>query len=101
MATKLAANSLNLVVGQPPMVRLRGDIRRMNFRALTRTDLEKLLNPMMNENTAQHLEKNGSVDFSYAVGPDESIFRCRVSHQQGELSLYARPIESADEGLPE
>jgi twitching motility protein PilT len=36
---KLEASDLHLKVGQPPMMRLRGDIRRMEMRPLTQEDM--------------------------------------------------------------
>ena len=42
---KHEASDLHLKVGQPPMMRLRGDIRRMDMRPLTQEDMERLLLP--------------------------------------------------------
>src|SRR5712664_1221480 len=43
MVMKLEASDLHLKVGQPPMMRLKGDIRRMDMRPLTQEDMERLL----------------------------------------------------------
>ena len=42
MAMKFEASDLHLKVGQPPMMRLRGDIRRTEMRPLTQEDMERL-----------------------------------------------------------
>ena len=45
MVMKHEASDLHLKVGQPPMMRLRGDIRQMDMRPLTQEDMERLLLP--------------------------------------------------------
>src|SRR6516164_7994726 len=47
MVMKLQASDLHLKVGQPPMLRLRGDIRRTEMRPLTQEDMERLLYPLL------------------------------------------------------
>src|SRR5438874_4890348 len=43
MVMKLQASDLHLKVGQPPMVRLRGDIRRTEAKPVTQEDMERLM----------------------------------------------------------
>src|SRR5450755_3975781 len=47
MVMKLQASDLHLKVGQPPMMRLRGDIRRTEMRPLTQEDMERLMYPLL------------------------------------------------------
>src|SRR5438445_9446125 len=42
MVMKLQASDLHLKVGQPPMVRLRGDIRRTEATPVTQEDMERM-----------------------------------------------------------
>src|SRR6266851_135525 len=49
MVMKLQASDLHLKVGQPPMLRLRGDIKRSEMRPLTQEDMERLLLPLLSE----------------------------------------------------
>ena len=46
MVMKYEASDLHLKVGQPPMMRLRGDIRRVHMPPLTQEDMERLLLPI-------------------------------------------------------
>jgi twitching motility protein PilT len=94
-AEHIRASALILAVGQAPMVRFRGDIRRLDVRPLTDDDMQRLLHDIMSDDVAHVLEKNGSVDFTHVVGKDECKFRCRVSKQQGQFSLYARMLGQA------
>jgi twitching motility protein PilT len=105
MVMKHQASDLHLKVGLPPMMRLRGDIRRMDMRPLTQQDMERLLLPHLNERQRHILEEEGGTDFSYVVGEDESRFRVSLFRQRGKLSLVARRVNStvptfAGLGLP-
>jgi twitching motility protein PilT len=94
MVMKHEASDLHLKVGQPPMMRLRGDIRRMEMRALTEEDMERLLLPQLTERTRRILDEEGGVDFSYVIGEDECRFRVSLFRQRGKLSLVARRVST-------
>jgi twitching motility protein PilT len=106
MVMKHEASDLHLKVGQPPMMRLRGDIRRAEMRPLTQEDMERLLLPTLKEKHRRILEEEGGVDFSYVVGQDECRFRVSLFKQRGRLSLVARRVNNfipsfKDLGLPD
>jgi twitching motility protein PilT len=106
MVMKHEASDLHLKVGQPPMMRLRGDIRRADMRPLTQEDMERLLLPALKEKHRRILEEEGGVDFSYVVGNDECRFRVSLFKQRGRLSLVARRVNNfipsfKDLGLPD
>ncbi len=106
MVMKHEASDLHLKVGQPPMMRLRGDIRRADMRPLTQEDMERLLLPCLKEKHRRTLEDEGGVDFSYVVGQDECRFRVSLFRQRGRLSLVARRVNNfipsfKDLGLPD
>src|ERR687886_616673 len=90
MVMKHEASDLHLKVGQPPMMRLRGDIRRMEMRPLTQEDMERLLLPHLNERQRRILDEEGGVDFSYVIGQDECRFRVSLFKQRNRLSLVSR-----------
>jgi twitching motility protein PilT len=106
MVMKHEASDLHLKVGQPPMMRLRGDIRRADMRPLTQEDMERLLLPTLKEKHRRILEDEGGVDFSYVVGQDECRFRVSLFKQRGRLSVVARRVNNyipnfKELGLPE
>ncbi len=94
MVMKHEASDLHLKVGQPPMMRMRGDIRRMEMRPLTQDDMERLLLPALKENHRKILDEEGGVDFSYIIGQDECRFRVSLFKQRGKLSLVARRVNN-------
>lgn len=106
MVMKYQASDLHLKVGQPPMMRLRGDIRRTEMRPLTQEDMERLFYPILKPKHRQILEEEGGVDFSWVVGDDECRFRVSLFKQRGRLSLVSRRVNNVIPdfktlGLPE
>lgn len=94
MVMKHEASDLHLKVGQPPMMRLRGDIRRADMRPLTQEDMERLLLPLLNTRQRTILEEEGGVDFSYVIGQDECRFRVSLFRQRSRLSLVSRRVNT-------
>ena len=105
LVMKHEASDLHLKVGQAPMMRLRGDIRRMEMRPLTQEDMERLLLPTLTPKQRKILDEEGGVDFSYVIGADEGRYRVSLFKQRGRLSLVARRVNNqipnfATLGLP-
>ena len=94
MVMKLQASDLHLKVGQPPMVRLRGDIRRTEAKPLTQEDMERMLLPLLSPRQRKILDEEGGVDFSYVIGDDECRFRVSLFKQKGRLSLVSRRVNN-------
>jgi twitching motility protein PilT len=94
MVMKHKASDLHLKAGQPPMMRLRGDIERVKAPPLSGEDMERLLLPLLKPKHREILEVEGGVDFSYVIGNDEARFRVSLFKQRGKLSLVARLVNS-------
>src|SRR5258708_7858885 len=94
MVMKYEASDLHLKVGNPPMMRLKGDIRRMDMRPLTQEDMERLLLPCLNARQRKILDEEGGVDFSYVIGQEECRFRVSLFRQRGRLSLVSRRVNT-------
>src|SRR5579864_9246237 len=94
MVMKFEGSDLHLKVGQPPMMRLKGDIRRADMRPLTQEDMERLLLPLLDARQRKILEEEGGVDFSYVIGADECRFRVSLFRQRSRLSLVARRVNT-------
>jgi len=105
MVMKYEASDLHLKVGLPPMMRLKGDIRRSDMPPLTQEDMERMLLPVLTERQRHILDEEGGVDLSYVVGQDECRFRVSLFKQRNRLSLVSRRVNTvipnfADLGLP-
>src|ERR1700680_5052932 len=94
MVMKHEASDLHLKVGQPPMMRLKGDIRRMDMRPLTQEDMERLLLPNLTPKQRKILDEEGGADYSYVIGQDEGRYRVSLFRQRNRLSLVARRVNN-------
>jgi len=94
MVMKPEGSDLHLKVGLPPMMRLKGIIRRMEMKPLTQEDMERLLYPALTPPQKQTLETTGGIDFAYIIGQDECRFRVNLFKQRGRLSLVARRVSA-------
>jgi twitching motility protein PilT len=94
LSMKMQASDLHLKVGQPPMMRLKGDIAKMDMRPLTQEDMERLILPLLNSKQRHILDEEGGVDYSYVVGQDECRFRVSLFRQRGNYSLIARRVNN-------
>src|ERR1700730_1246483 len=87
LVMKHEASDLHLKVGQPPMMRMRGDIRRMEMKPLSQEDMERLMYPVLQPKHRKILDEEGGVDYSYVIGQYECRFRVSLFKQRGRLSL--------------
>jgi twitching motility protein PilT len=94
MVMKHEGSDLHLKVGLAPMMRLRGIIRQMEMKALSRDDMERLLYPIMSQHHRDILENIGGADFAHIIGDDECRFRVNIFKQRGYLSLVARRVNT-------
>ena len=95
MVMKYEASDLHLKVGQPPMMRLKGVIRRMEMRPLSQEDMERMIvGGIMLEHHRKILADTGGADFAHIVGDDECRFRVNVFYQRGKLSLVSRRVSN-------
>jgi twitching motility protein PilT len=94
LVMKHQGSDLHLKVGQPMMMRLKGDIRRMDMPPLTQEDMERLLLPCLSQRQRKILDEEGGVDFSYVIGHDECRFRVSLFRQRTRLSLVARRVNT-------
>jgi len=97
MVMKHDASDLHLKSGQPPMMRLRGDIVKVNSPPLSAEEMERLLLPIMKPAARKILDEEGGTDFSYVVyeGEKENRFRVSLFKQRGKLSLVARRVNTS------
>jgi twitching motility protein PilT len=91
---KHEGSDLHLKVGQPPMMRLKGVIRRMEMRPLTQEDMERLILPTLDARQRRIFEETGGMDYAHIVGQDECRFRVNLFKQRGKISLVARRVNT-------
>jgi twitching motility protein PilT len=93
-SVKNKASDLHLSSGLPPMVRVDGDIRRLNVPAMSNQQMVELLYSTMNDHQRRDFEANLEVDYSYAV-PGLARFRINCFHKDGGVGGVFRTIPMA------
>ncbi|TWT95042.1 type IV pilus twitching motility protein PilT [Neorhodopirellula pilleata] len=93
---KLEGSDLHMKVGQPPMVRVRGELKPLNRGPIDAEEMVRLLLPMMDERNLIIFEEEGGADFSYACDVDGTRWRFRINMLKslGNIGLVARRISN-------
>jgi twitching motility protein PilT len=97
---KNKASDLHLSSGLPPMIRVHGDVRRINVPALEHKDVHGMIYDIMNDGQRKFYEENLECDFSFAV-PNLARFRVNAFVQQRGASAVMRTIPSKIMSLEE
>jgi twitching motility protein PilT len=93
---KLEGSDLHMKVGQPPMVRVGGELKPLNRGPLGREEAVDLLVPMMDDRNLVIFEEEGGADFSYTCDVDGTTWRFRINMLMslGNIGLVARRISN-------
>jgi twitching motility protein PilT len=88
---KNKASDLHLSAGLPPMVRVHGDVKRINVPPLEHKDVHAMVYDIMNDGQRKFYEENLECDFSFAV-PNLARFRVNAFVQQRGAAAVMRTI---------
>jgi twitching motility protein PilT len=92
-AVKNKASDLHLSAGLPPMIRVHGDVRRINLPPMEHKDVHAMVYDIMNDGQRKFYEENLEVDFSFAI-PNLARFRVNAFVQQRGAGAVLRTIPS-------
>jgi twitching motility protein PilT len=98
-AIKQGVSDIHIVVGQPPVFRLHGRMRKLETKVLQAEDAVQLMKSITPERCQRELQEAGSSDFGFAFG-DLARFRVSVFKQRGFISMVLRQIPN-DKLTPE
>jgi len=87
-------SDLHLVSGQPPRIRLYGDLIPIKYRELSADETAALLAETMTDEVRQHFEARYSLDFAYEV-PGLARFRVNAFRHLHGLGAVFRVIPNA------
>ncbi len=90
---KNKASDLHLSAGLPPMIRVQGDIRRINLPPLEHKDVHAMVYDIMNDGQRKFYEENLECDFSFSI-PNLARFRVNAFVQQRGAGAVFRTIPS-------
>ena len=86
-----SASDLHLAAGNPPILRIRGELQRVDFPALENDALKAMLYEIAPEYKIKIFEETGDVDFGYEI-PNISRFRANFFNQKNGIGAVFRQI---------
>ncbi len=92
-AVKNNASDLHLSAGLPPMIRVDGDVRRINLPPMEHKDVHGLVYDIMNDKQRKDYEEFLECDFSFEI-PGLARFRVNAFNQQRGAGAVFRTIPS-------
>src|SRR6266404_9721522 len=87
------ASDLHLSSGNNPMLRINGELQRVDHPPLDSDELKKMLYEIAPEFKIKHFEETGDVDFGYEI-PNISRFRANFFNQKYGIGAVFRQIPS-------
>ncbi len=87
------ASDLHLSAGMPPMIRVHGDVRRINLPAMEHKQVHAMLYEVMNDGLRKVYEEHLEVDFSFVI-PGLARFRVNAFNQDRGAAAVLRTIPS-------
>jgi len=92
-SVKNKASDLHLSAGLPPMIRVHGDIRRINLPALDNSATRSMIYDVMSDSQRKHYEEFLEVDFAFEL-PNIARFRVNAFTQERGAGAVFRTIPS-------
>ena len=92
-SVKNSASDLHLSAGLPPMIRVHGDVRRINLPPMEHKDVHAMVYDIMNDSQRKQFEETLECDFSFAV-PNLARFRVNAFNQNRGAGAVFRTIPS-------
>ncbi len=88
---KQGASDIHITVGQPPVFRLHGRLRKLETKVLDSEDTVSLMKSISPERCQRELQECGTSDFGFAFG-DQARFRVSIFKQRGDVAMVLRQI---------
>ena len=92
-AIKTQASDLHLKVGQPPKLRIYGDLKNTKGEVMNEERIEELVFEILSPAQKEFFLDHGTLDFAYEI-KHQDRFRINIFRQRGAISLAARRVSS-------
>jgi len=99
-SVKNKASDLHLSAGLPPMIRVHGDVRRINLPPLEHKDVHAMIYDIMNDAQRKLYDEHLECDFSFDL-PGLARFRVNAFNQDRGAAAVLRTIPSRVQSLEE
>lgn len=90
---KNKASDLHLSAGMPPLIRVDGDVRKINLPELSHKDVHSMIYDIMNDKQRKDFEDRWETDFSFEI-PGVARFRVNAYNQNRGAAAVFRTIPS-------
>src|SRR5919108_1692622 len=88
LGVEQAASDCHLSAGEPPMLRVDGDLKKLDYPPLTQEEVHSLVYDIMSDSQRKTFEESHECDFSFELG-DVARFRVNVFMQRkGEAAVF-------------
>jgi twitching motility protein PilT len=95
------ASDLHVTVGTPPVVRVRGEVQRLDeYAPLSADDTQQILYRILSSEQQKHFELNRQLDFSHSI-PGLARFRVNIYFQRESVGAAFRLIPAELKTLEE
>jgi twitching motility protein PilT len=88
---QLKASDLHISVGQPPVVRVHGRMRKLDTKVLDSDDTTALMKSVTPDRCQQELQEKGGADFAIEFA-EGTRFRTAIFKQKGTIGMVLRRI---------
>jgi len=85
------ASDLHLISGQPPALRIRGEMERVKYKVMDNDELKAMLYEIAPEHKIKDFEETGDVDFGYEI-PGIARYRSNFFMQKNGVGAVFRQI---------
>jgi len=92
-AIKTRASDMHLKVGQPPKLRLFGELKKTTGEVMTAERIEELVYGILSPAQKESFLEHGTLDFAHEI-EGEHRFRTNIFRQRGLISLAARRVNT-------
>lgn len=92
-SVKQGASDLHITAGMPPLIRVDGDIRRINVPEMDHKEVYNLVYEIMNDKQRKGYEEFMEIDFSFEI-PNLARFRVNAFNQNRGAAAVFRTIPS-------
>ncbi|MEC9315016.1 MAG: twitching motility protein PilT, partial [Pseudomonadota bacterium] len=92
-SVKNKASDLHISAGEPPMIRVDGDVKRINLPPMEHKEVHAMVYDIMNDKQRKDFEEFLEADFSFEV-PNMARFRVNAFNQNRGVAAVFRTIPS-------
>ncbi|SHI09958.1 type IV pilus twitching motility protein PilT [Ferrimonas marina] len=93
-SVKHNASDLHLSAGVPPLIRVDGEVRKINLPSMDHKEVHALIYDIMNDKQRKEYEENLEIDFSFEI-PGLARFRVNAFNQSRGAAAVFRTIPSS------